>query len=176
MSGACGDNKVERQNTLFSQEERTYIIFQYGKFESIAAVRRAFRKKFYPTNHKPGTSSGRTPYSNEDVQRVQTFFRDQDKAHIKEAAHQLGLSLGSVWKILQKDLKWKAYKPHLVQHLSPANMESRLAACKFWLKFDDSWFDHVVWSDKKCVYKCMEAILNTFSNMIILHFIDVEIV
>ena len=63
MFRAGGDNKVEMQNTPFSQVhvERINVIFQYGKFESIVAVRRAFRKKFYPTNCKrvPGPAAFR---------------------------------------------------------------------------------------------------------------------
>ena len=35
-------------------------------------------------------------YSNEHVKKVQIFFRDHNKAHIREAALRLGLSFGSV--------------------------------------------------------------------------------
>ena len=28
-------------------------------------------------------------------------------------------------------------------------MESRLAACSFWLTFDEIWFEQVIWSDEE---------------------------
>ena len=61
----------------------------------------------------------------------------------------LGLSYGQVWRILRKVLKWRAYSTHLVQILSPANKESRVAACTFWLNFTAEQFERVLCSDEK---------------------------
>ena len=132
---------------------------------------RAFRKEFYPSQPRKVPSRmafhrlierfkdtgsiihqhGVNPktYSVDDVKRVEDFFNTNDRSHLREAAEVLGLSIGKVWRILRNDLKWKPYRPHFVQHLSTANMESRLAACSFWLTFDEIWFERVIWSDEK---------------------------
>lgn len=47
----------------------------------------------------------------------------------------------------QENLKWTAYKHNPTQILSPANKQSRLVACNFWLEED--WFHRVIWSDEK---------------------------
>ena len=47
MPGPGGDLVYRRKNSPFSKDESTFIIFQFGKLESLTAVRRAFRKKFY---------------------------------------------------------------------------------------------------------------------------------
>ena len=46
------DLVYRRKNSPFSKDESTFIIFQFGKLESLTAVRRAFRTIFYPTNPK----------------------------------------------------------------------------------------------------------------------------
>ena len=46
-------------------------------------------------------------------------------------------------------MKWRPYRPHLTQVLSPANKESRLAACQFWLTFPEEQFEQILWSDEK---------------------------
>ena len=147
-----------RLNSPFSKEQCTFIIFEYGRLQSLKMVQRAFRKKFFPKNPRkvpklhafsrlverfqkdaavrPKTTPGSPETSAEDVQRVKSFFLRNKKAHIRQAVHELDLSFGTIWKILRKVLKWKAYRPHLVQVLSPANMESRVAACSFWLTFE----------------------------------------
>ena len=126
-------------------------------------VQRAFRKEFYPKNPRqvpkiraftrilqrfkeesalrPQVPVGRSREHN-NVEAVKNCFEQNPKIHIREATRVLGLSYGTIWKILRKDLKWKAYRPHLTQCLSPANKESRLAACTFWLTFEE---ECVVW-------------------------------
>lgn len=97
----------------------------------------------HPALKKEEINTGRIPFTDQGVEKVKSFFTDHEKSHIREAVNELGLCFGTIWTILRKVLKWKAYRPHLVQTLSPANMESRLAACQFWCKFDESWFDKV---------------------------------
>ena len=85
----------------------------------------------------------------DDITRVKQFFRRRPKAHIRLASDQLGMSFGKIWTILRKNLNWKPYRPHLGQILSQANMDSRLAACRFWISFPEAWFEKVLWSDEK---------------------------
>ena len=80
---------------------------------------------------------------------MKDFFEASPKAHLREAAEVLEMSFGQIWNILRKKLKWKPYKPHLAQVLSADNMESRLAACTFWLTFTEQQFERILWSDEK---------------------------
>ena len=61
----------------------------------------------------------------------------------------MNFSVGTVWNVLRKKLIWKAYKPHKSQVLSPANKLARKTACEFWLSFDESWFERIIWTDEK---------------------------
>ena len=81
---------------------------------------------------RPIVPAGCPSASEEDTQRVKN-----PKAHLREAAEVLEMSFGHIWNILRTKLKWKPYKPHLAQVLSADNMESRLAACTFWLTFTE---------------------------------------
>ena len=159
-----------RLNSPFSTEQCAFVIFEYGRLQSLKLVQREFRKKYFPKNPRevprlmafhrlverfkkdaavrPKVTPGPPGTSAEDVQRVKSFFQRKKKAHIRQAVQELNLSFGTIWKILRKVLKWKAYRPHLVQVLSPANMESRVAACSFWLSFEEEWFERVIWSEK----------------------------
>ena len=84
---------------------------------------------------------GFLPTPEESVQAVENFFLTSPKAHIREAVDRLWMSYGQVWKILRKSLKGWSHRPHLAQVLSPANKESRLAACTFWLNFTEEQFE-----------------------------------
>ena len=50
---------------------------------------------------------------------------------------------------MRKNLKYRPYKPHTAQVLSPANMESRLAASNFFLTFTERQLEKDIWSDEK---------------------------
>ena len=94
-------------------------------------------------------SSGKRPTPLQTIQKVKQFFEENQAAHVKEASERLLLSVGTVWNILRRQLKWKCYRPHRVQCLSPANKEARLSACQFWLTFSEEWFERVIWTDEK---------------------------
>ena len=117
-----------RLNSPFSTEQCAFVIFEYGRLQSLKLVQREFRKKYFPKNPR-------------EVPRLNAFHRLVERFK-KDAAVRPKVTPGKV-------LKWKAYRPHLVQVLSPANMESRVAACSFWLSFEEEWFERVIWSDEK---------------------------
>ena len=106
------------------------IVLKFGELKSPSKVRRAFRKKYFPSNprqvphirvfyrlikefenhgtvqHLPIT--GRRPATVDDVERVKQFFENSPKASIISAVNKLEISYGKIWKILRQDLKWKA--------------------------------------------------------------------
>ena len=92
----------------------------------------------------PRQTTGKEPLSVEAVERVKSFFTENDRRHIREASDRFDLSMGTVWKVLEKKYKWKAFKPHKVRVLSPANKLARRFACVFWLTFAESWFERVI--------------------------------
>ena len=160
-----------KQNSPFTQEQASWIVLKFGELKKVTDVRRAFRRKFFlkhPRNvpglkafqrlierfategsvhpiASPGTRS--TPDG--DVDRVRKFFDEHPDSHVRGAAEQLGISIGKVWTILRKKLKWKPYRPHLATVLTPNSMESRLAACSFWITHGEDWFERVIWTDEK---------------------------
>ena len=142
VSVMMGPKRSFRFNSPFSTEQCAFVIFEYGRLQSLKLVQREFRKKYFPKNPRevprlmafhrlverfkkdaavrPKVTPGPPETSAEDVQRVKSFFQRKKKAHIRQAVQELNLSFGTIWKILRKVLKWKAYRPHLVQVLSPA--------------------------------------------------------
>jgi hypothetical protein len=71
---------------------------------------------------------GRVSDENENVKKVEKFFVENKKAHIREVAQKIKLSYGTEWNILSGILKWKYYKPHRVHAPAPANKQPRKLA------------------------------------------------
>ena len=71
---------------------------------------------------RPLSPPGREPPSWEDITAVKTFFSNNKKAHLAEAIREMVMSVGKIWLILRKVLKWKAYKPHACHILTQAQM------------------------------------------------------
>lgn len=160
-----------RKDSPFSKEQASWIIPKFGEIKSLSKLRRAFRRKFFPKNPRcvpdlkafqrlvtrfdasaavrPPTPPGPNAATDEDVERVKEFFETHPETHVREASENLGMSYGKVWLILRKKLHWRPYHPHLTTVLSPDNMASRLAACTFWLRQGEDWFERVIWSDEK---------------------------
>ena len=158
-------------NSAFTKEELAFITRQFGKNQAASTIRRAFRVKFCPKNPRnvpkvrafsrviarlqdngsahPRPAPGKEEISVDTVESVRNFFMENERSNIREASSRLNLSIGTVWKILRKNLKWKAFKPHKVQVLSAANRLARMSACEYWLTFPETWFERVIWTDEK---------------------------
>ena len=59
----------------------------------------------------------------ENIARVETYFEQNPKNHVRDAAFDLEISATSVWKILRLRLKWKPYRPIRVNMLTEKNKE-----------------------------------------------------
>ena len=46
-----------------------------------------------------------------DVQAIKDYFDSNQEAHLREASHDLNMSVGNIWFVLRKILKWKSYVP-----------------------------------------------------------------
>ena len=62
---------------------------------------------------------------------------------------QVDLPFATIWVILRKVLKWKAYRAAAVQLLSPAKEEARLLACQWFITHEEDWVERVIWGDEK---------------------------
>ena len=67
----------------------------------------------------------RTARTVENIAAVNESFAEDPEESIRRRSQQLGLSYGTTWAILRKDLGLKAYKIQLVQELKPADLPKR---------------------------------------------------
>lgn len=158
----------------FTQEQRIWIVKAFGEHKSATLVRRSFMKSFPVENHKSvphayqftrvlnkfnecgdvGSVKVKIPVGNgvprDHVQAVADYFKVNEEAHIRDAARDLGYSIGKIWFILRKILRWKAYRPHVATVLTAKQMNTRLLAAEWFLSQDTEFFSRqVIWSDEK---------------------------
>ena len=62
-------------------------------------------------------------------ERAKGLFTKNDRSHIWECSNRLALSMETTWKVLRKNWKWKVFRSHKVEVLSPANKLDRKSAC-----------------------------------------------
>ena len=108
-----------KSNSPFTKEQASWIVLKYGELKSLTRVRRAFRLNFFRDKSRkvpdilafkrlvqrfkesgsvrPVQTPGRAPLPPDDVRRVNQFFTEHPKAHIRLAATSLGMSFGKVW-------------------------------------------------------------------------------
>ena len=124
---------------------------KYGELRKVGAVKKSFAIHFFKNiprrvpNYKafsrlidrfksssghtrPQAPPGRQPLPREDITAVKQFFRTRKNknAHLAEASRSIGSSIGKIWFILRKILKWKAYKPAASTVLSIQQQAVRL--------------------------------------------------
>ena len=75
-----------------------------------------------------------------DVQAVIDYLTLNDKTHIRQAAQDLVYSIGKIWFILRKILKWRAYRPHIAIVLTVKQRKTRLQAAEWFLSHDEEVF------------------------------------
>ena len=64
------------------------------------------------------------------------FFARNQQGHVRDAAKELGFSIGKVWFVLRKVLKWRAYRPHTTTVLTMKHRQDRLSAAQWFLSHD----------------------------------------
>ena len=130
-------------------EEQLFITKKLCDGEKVSAIRRSYGTEYHRST--PHEVPCKTAFfrvenrietcGNSDIQmkllRVTNFFHENDHTTVRIAAKELNLGYTTVWKILHKKLKWKAYKLRPFHPLSAANKQSRMNACRFWLTFEE---------------------------------------
>ena len=133
----------------FNQEQSTFIIFKFGELQSIKRDAMVFKIKqpmclpnilaFRRTLKRFKSHASVQPQQSISIK---TFTRSEEsfRRSINQAFQ---LCYGTIWRMLQKKLNWKAYMSHLAQGLSLAITQG-LAACNYWLTFTKDWFQIVI--------------------------------
>jgi len=127
-----------------TEDQKKMIVLEYGATKIFAEVKKAFAKQYYPKHprkvphwwHSKGWSIGSAKLhparSNNGLgdqrwmKRLQQQSRlfSKKRKSIREASKELGLSTGTVWRVLKTKLKWKAYRLRRSQCLTAAHSSS----------------------------------------------------
>ena len=166
--------RIRRHDSPFTKLQEVWIV-QRSAFFTPNQLRRAFITEFLgDQNHKkaPGrnafyrliqrfsetggvTGKGkadedrRTAVTEENIQIVEDYFTQNEKKNIREASDDLDLCYSTIWTILRKSLKWKAYKPLKVNRLTESNKSDRVAFARWLLAQPEGFEQKVCWSDEK---------------------------
>ena len=120
---------------------------------SVMAFRRLTERFIASGQTQPQAFKGSRPaLTDESVERVREFVRRNPRKKalsVRQIANSLGISFGTVWRILRKKLMWYPYKPHAVIPLSDAHKTARLNFCQWLLRKPDGFEENVIWTDEK---------------------------
>lgn len=119
-----------------TQQQKAFCVVEYAKTMSVIIVQRNFLRQFgvdLPDKNSikhwhrqlmetsclcKGKATGRPLHSEETVDRVRQSFQHNPTKSVQKANHDLALLHSTVWDVLCKRLKFKAYKLQLVQALT----------------------------------------------------------
>lgn len=178
MSGASmpvSPRRGQRKNSPFTKEQETWIVLEFGAIRNCLTVKRKFRSKFKvdprnvpsivaferlverffstPGHVRPALPTGRSPLSEEIVQRVREhlspFVERGESVSLRKAADYLHLSYSTVWRVVRKRLGWYPYRPRCVVSLSEEHKKARKEFCTWLLRQSEEFPESVIWSDEK---------------------------
>ena len=167
--------RAVRINSLFTKDQSTWIIFQYGAHRNCLAVRRKFRLHFMISPSKiphisafrrlvarfSGTgdvspkskTGGRPDITDEMVEDVKDFLlpytTSKKSVSLNTLAISLGISYTTAWRIVRKRLGWYPYKPRNVVPLTERHKVDRVVLCDWLLEQAEGFEQKVMWSDEK---------------------------
>ena len=130
----------QRRNSPFTKQQEAWVILQYGALSNCLAVRRKFRvhyklspfmvprinafrrlvSRFLESNGqvRPKAPAGRSPLTEELVQRVKDFLlpytQNEQAVSLTTMATSLNISVTTAWRVVRKKLGWYPFKPRKV--------------------------------------------------------------
>ncbi|KAJ4444399.1 hypothetical protein ANN_06191 [Periplaneta americana] len=128
---------------MVTDQQKAFCVLEYQSTQSIITVQRAFRRQYKgdPPTHQSillwyrqlkdkgclckGKSSGRSGVSAEKVERIREAFARSPQKSTRRASRELDIPHATVWKILRKRLRQKAYRVQMLQHLRPNDLVVR---------------------------------------------------
>ena len=141
--------RIRRFDSPFTKEEEIWIV-KRSSFMTPTSFWRAFIKEFlrpiarqhdapdhyaFPriikrfdessgvTGRGRTREEARTHVTPEQTKCVEEFFTANEKSGIRGASFELDLTFGTIWRILWKELRQKAYRPTRVNRLTDKNKE-----------------------------------------------------
>ena len=112
--------------TAVRRRYRTHYAIKNGRDLPTRKILQLWYSKFLETDQmSSNTKRGRKPVDNEVVERLKEIFRDDPGTSINLASQQVPISVGSVHKIVRKQLKLYPYKIQVMQALKPEDYEKR---------------------------------------------------
>ena len=163
-----------RLNAPFSQEEAIWVVTEYVRLRSVAAVRRKYGYKFMKKNNMPshnpfkrlidrfqstgsihpskprGQALDKRNELTEKVKEVVKPFQERKQSiSVSKVAETVKTSKTTVWRIMRKTLRWKPYKPNVTVPLTDAHMAGRRNFCQWLLEQPEGFPDQVIWTDEK---------------------------
>ena len=78
-----------------------------------------------------------------NIMIIKEYFMENENKSFHKGSNDLDLSYSTVWTILRKSLKWKAYKPLKVNRLMKSNMSNQVAFAP-WLFSQPDCFEQKV--------------------------------
>lgn len=109
-----------------------------------------FRTQFTLLDIHPSNIERRAR-TEQNIAAVAQSVRENRQQSIRRRSQQLGLSYGSLWRILRKDLGLKAYKIQLVQELKPPDLRLRRVFSEWALEqlnMDPHFYRKILFSDE----------------------------
>lgn len=170
---------------MVTDQQKAFCVLEYQSTQSIITVQRAFRRQYRgdPPTHQSilrwyrqlkdkgclckGKSSGRPGVSAEKVERIREAFARSPQKSTRRASRELDIPHATVWKILRKRLRQKAYRIQLLQHLRPNDLVIRNEFCyRFQAALEDDEFaSRLVFSDEAKFSPEWEGESSQFPNM-----------
>lgn len=158
---------------MFSEDEKKWIVKEFARTTSTAAVRRAFfvyfKIKGRPTlKYKPfmftrvrdhfenfGSVHRRKPQAmmtkrtEAAVDEVKNFLQENPTCSLRKAAQRISPSKTTMWRIVRHDLKKRFYHYTSVQPLTDAHKAQRRIFCQWILEQPSELVERIVWTDEK---------------------------
>lgn len=158
---------------MFSDDQKKWIILQFGKTPSPTAVRRNFLHHFKIRGRatiKYNVSSfarvlkcfdetgsirrikGKAvkPKRTEEVcQEVENFYEENPNCSLRKAVQQISPTKSTLWRIVRHELRYRFYRYTSVQPLTDAHKAQRRQFCEWILEQPSEIVDKIVWTDEK---------------------------
>ena len=141
---------VEEVRRAFRREFNNNRVHEPSRKNYLVMVRHWRENGTVQNLKKPGRR--RTVRTPENIQRVRIAFTRSPKRSANRQTLILGISKGSVDRILQRDLKFHPYKYQMAHYLSNQDKEARLAFCQEFLDLHQGAIYSLLMTDEANFY------------------------
>ena len=159
---------------MFSTDEKKWIVLEFARTSSPAAVRRKFLlhfkiKGWHALKYKPymftrvrdhfadsgsvhsrkGQKKTKTKRTETAIEEVKNFLHENPSSSLKNASERISPSKTTMWRIVRFDLKMRFYRFTSVQTLTDEHKAQRRRFCEWLLEQPSDLVERIVWTDEK---------------------------